>query len=415
MSLYRYLPVPSDRMGIIWALLTVPDAIILEYGPAGTTHYSVSAYGAMGLETNQKIFTTHLSQDDVIMGDVSRLEQAITEIDQNYHPKILFVISSAVISVIGTDINGVCTYMQQEVSARLISVDTGGFRGDYSLGLRTGYSLIAASMCTKSVEKQDGSYNILGASPAHYRIKSDLWEIKDLMKRAFDFHCHTVLGIGCENLQQLESIGSAQINLVLEAEAIPAAEYLYETYGTPYVYGAPYGYHGTKKWLHQIEDILSKSIAPDLTNELNKKNMQASGYKMYADIYAQKEHPPQAVVIGTYDRLVGFSKAMQEINLPVALQICTHSLAGAEADGLITDHILHPTEEKQQIQLLKETDYSLVLGDDISLYLCGAHCEKVTVSSPLIQHKQLAEHLPFMGIRGMDYLLEFVERYFGSL
>ena len=41
---------------------------------------------------------------------------------------------------------------------------------------------------------------------------------------------------------------------------------------------------------------------------------------------------------------------MQEINLPVALQICTHSLAGAEADGLITDHILHPTEEKQQIQ-----------------------------------------------------------------
>ena len=39
--------------------------------------------------------------------------------------------------------------------------------------------------------------------------------------------------------------------------------------------------------------------------------MQASGYKMYADLYAQKEHPPQAVVIGTYDRLVGFSKAMQ--------------------------------------------------------------------------------------------------------
>ena len=112
MSLYRYLPVPSDRMGIIWALLTVPDAIILEYGPAGTTHYSVSAYGAMGLETNQKIFTTHLSQDDVIMGDVSRLEQAIIEIDQNYHPKILFVISSAVISVIGTYIIGVCSYIR---------------------------------------------------------------------------------------------------------------------------------------------------------------------------------------------------------------------------------------------------------------------------------------------------------------
>lgn len=41
MSLCRYLPVPSDRMGIIWSLLSVKDSIILEYGPAGTTHFSM--------------------------------------------------------------------------------------------------------------------------------------------------------------------------------------------------------------------------------------------------------------------------------------------------------------------------------------------------------------------------------------
>ena len=41
MSLCRYLPVPSDRMGIIWSLLSVKDSIILEYGPAGTTHFSI--------------------------------------------------------------------------------------------------------------------------------------------------------------------------------------------------------------------------------------------------------------------------------------------------------------------------------------------------------------------------------------
>ena len=104
MSLYRYLPTPSDRMGLIWALLTAPGAIVLEYGPAGTTHYSVGSYGAMGLEPNQKIFTTHLGQEDVVMGDVSRLEEAIRELDQNYAPNVIFVVSSAVISVIGTDI-----------------------------------------------------------------------------------------------------------------------------------------------------------------------------------------------------------------------------------------------------------------------------------------------------------------------
>ena len=41
MSLCRYLPTPSDRMAVMWTLLTVKDAVVLEYGPAGTTHYCV--------------------------------------------------------------------------------------------------------------------------------------------------------------------------------------------------------------------------------------------------------------------------------------------------------------------------------------------------------------------------------------
>ena len=45
MSLVRFLPTPSDRMGIIWSLLAVQGAIVLEYGPAGTTHYSMGLYG----------------------------------------------------------------------------------------------------------------------------------------------------------------------------------------------------------------------------------------------------------------------------------------------------------------------------------------------------------------------------------
>ena len=41
MSLTRFLPLPSDRMGILWSLLNIEDSVIVEYGPAGTTHYSM--------------------------------------------------------------------------------------------------------------------------------------------------------------------------------------------------------------------------------------------------------------------------------------------------------------------------------------------------------------------------------------
>ena len=82
MSLCRYLPVPSDRMGIIWSLLSVKDSIILEYGPAGTTHFSMGFYGTLGVDWQQRLFTTHMNEDDVVMGDVTRLEEAIVELDK---------------------------------------------------------------------------------------------------------------------------------------------------------------------------------------------------------------------------------------------------------------------------------------------------------------------------------------------
>ena len=146
MSLVRFLPTPSDRMGIIWSLLAVQGAIVLEYGPAGTTHYSMGLYGGLGLRFQNRMFTTHMSEDDVVMGDVTRLEDAIVELDKSYAPKVIFVVASSVTAVIGTDIKGVCRYMQNEVKAKLVAFEQGGFRGDYSVGLAETYKLLVAGV-----------------------------------------------------------------------------------------------------------------------------------------------------------------------------------------------------------------------------------------------------------------------------
>lgn len=174
MSLCRYYPAPSDRMAIIWSLMPIGNAVVLEYGPAGTTHFGGGLYSSLGLELGRSLFTTHISEDDVVMGDVSRLENAIIEIDEAYHPKIIFVVAAAVIAVIGTDIAGVCHYMQDRVNARLISFEEGGFRGDYTYGLRSVYRMLAREV-VKPCDKKPKTYNILGASAGSFRIRSDVW------------------------------------------------------------------------------------------------------------------------------------------------------------------------------------------------------------------------------------------------
>lgn len=48
MSLCRFYPPASDRMAIIWSLMPIQNAIVLEYGPAGTTHFGGGLYSSLG-------------------------------------------------------------------------------------------------------------------------------------------------------------------------------------------------------------------------------------------------------------------------------------------------------------------------------------------------------------------------------
>ena len=49
MSLCRFYPPASDRMAIIWSLMPIQNAIVLEYGPAGTTHFGGGLYSSLDL------------------------------------------------------------------------------------------------------------------------------------------------------------------------------------------------------------------------------------------------------------------------------------------------------------------------------------------------------------------------------
>lgn len=101
-----------------------------------------------------------MSEDDVVMGDVSRLEKALVEVDEAYHPQVIFVVASSISAVIGTDLKGVCAYMQEKVKARLIAFEQGGFRGDYSVGIQEAYRLLAQDVAEEKTQASGSTYNI---------------------------------------------------------------------------------------------------------------------------------------------------------------------------------------------------------------------------------------------------------------
>ncbi|RXD25549.1 oxidoreductase, partial [Acinetobacter baumannii] len=68
MQLCKYYPVANDRMGSIWTLCSIKDTCIIEFGPAGTTHYAVEGIGSLNAGEGSRIYSTHMDQSDVTFG-----------------------------------------------------------------------------------------------------------------------------------------------------------------------------------------------------------------------------------------------------------------------------------------------------------------------------------------------------------
>ena len=66
MALIRNFPVPSDRMAIISTLLNFEDAVVLEYGPEGTTHFSMNFFNKLGQDYPDRLFTTGVDDSDIL-------------------------------------------------------------------------------------------------------------------------------------------------------------------------------------------------------------------------------------------------------------------------------------------------------------------------------------------------------------
>lgn len=409
MSLCRMFPTQSDRMAIIWSLMPIRDAIVLEYGPAGTTHFGAGMYSSLGLDISGSIFTTHISEDDVVMGDVTRLEHAIEEIDEAYHPKVIFVVASAVIAVIGTDIKGVCEYMQDRVNARLISFEEGGFRGDYTYGLRSVYRMFAKQIVEPG-EKRPRTYSILGASAGSYRMRSDVWEIEELMREAFGWENIYTMGSECE-IADIVGAGNAALSLVIRSEAVEAAEIIKKKSGVPYLYGAPYGYRGTLEWLRRISAEIGEEINPKLVARLEDKidSMTPIGGGPMA---MMRRKPPMALVQGDYDQLVGMKQVLTELLFPKIRLLCSHSLKAVEAVQEIDPDIVYFAKERDRIRLYRECRETWLLGSDEMKHYAGDENYFTHISSPFFTVKQVANHMPFMGEKGMDRFRELRSEYF---
>ena len=313
MQLCKYYPIANDRMGAIWTLASIKGACVIEFGPAGTTHYAIEGIGSLNGKHEANIYSTHMDQSDVTFGKYDRLEQAIMEVDENIKPKYIFVMASSISSIIGADVESVCFELESKVSAQLIPITTGGLKHHYHIGVEQTLLLLVKNL-VKPAQKDPMKYNILGFTMDRYNYLSDVEELKRMMTLFFNKQLNAVFT--CEtSVEDLENAATASLNIVVRREALKAAQYLEKTYGIPYIYHSLHGLENTMKFIQKLAIFEGYELNEEkYEEEVTQIKQQMFTVKRKFFFYKETK---KCAVFGDYDTAVGMKQLLEELGLEV--------------------------------------------------------------------------------------------------
>lgn len=256
MGLYKQQPLPSGRMGALWTLGTIKGAVVLEFGSMGHMIYARRWFEQAGYhEEDVKLYVTHLDEKDIALGITDRIGRALDEILAEYRAEAVFLIPSSVPEVIGIDMEAIreeLSYQYEELP--ILFFPCGSFSYNYHKGIETALYELLKHLPVKVDKTEELTCNIIGSCIDLHLFEQDAREIERIVKEAFGMKVSCVLSTKAD-VKSIQSMGAAQVNLVIRSEGKKGAEILKKRFGTPYLLGRPYGYKGTLRWIKQLEEL----------------------------------------------------------------------------------------------------------------------------------------------------------------
>lgn len=372
MRVFDTLPPASPRQGFLRTVSAWLDAALIEFGPEGTMHYAQSTLHG----ENSNLFTTGMEERHVIFGDTANLEAAIMEIDSTHHPYLIFVTSSPVSEIIGTDMAQICYELQSQVQAQLCPWDRVPLEGYASQGRHQAFLTAAAQLSALPVRQADQSgFFVLGLDRSDWNGRSDLNELRRMM--------HKYFGLSCRNdsngRYRLKDLPSAKLILVADSAAQPLADVCKDRWGIPSCAGLTYGLQSTKTLIEHAAAMLQQSPSPS-----------------WQEDFAAAD-----------DALLAFRQSIRTWPKRT-FRLCLDSYRADLLAAFLTQEL------GQQVHTLHEDDFltkpsadELLIGSGI---LCSLYPENdsLCMDYPTITQMVFSSHFPFAGLYGAENFLTAV-------
>lgn len=266
------------------------DSLVIEHGAVGCGYYTWGTRrnkakadeNSDGKNFTQYCFTTDMQESDIIFGGEKKLEKAIDEAMELFHPKCVMICSTCPIGLIGDDVQAVAERVEAKYGVTAIGYSCEGYKG---VSQSAGHHIANNGLMTYVIGTGDQapikkfSVNILG----EYNIGGDGWEEERILKRCGIEVVSVFTGDG--TYAQLKNAHLANLNLVHCHRSINyIARMMKDKYGTDWLKVNFIGIGSTCKTLREIakyfdDPELTQRVEEVIADELAAAHDQLEYYK----------------------------------------------------------------------------------------------------------------------------------------
>lgn len=270
------------------------DIVNITHGPIGCGFYSwltrrnQTDPGADGDNYIPYCFSTDMQDQDIIFGGEKKLEAAIQEAYDLFHPKAICIFSTCPVGLIGDDVHAVSRKMKEKFGdCNVFGFSCEGYKGvSQSAGHHIANNQVFTHLVGENKKPKEGKYkiNLLG----EYNIGGDGFEIDRLLKKCGITNIATFSGNS--TYDQFASAQHADLSCVMCHRSINYVADMLETkYGIPWI---KVNFIGAKSTADSLRNIAKYFGDPELVKKVN-------------DVIAEEMPEVEAVINDVKERTKG--------------------------------------------------------------------------------------------------------------
>lgn len=234
------------------------DVAVITHGPIGCAFYSWGtrrnkAKGdadSDGMNFVPYSLCTDMRPTDIVFGGEKKLEKAIDEVMDIFHPKCIMICSTCPIGLIGDDVQAVARRTEAKYNIKAIGFSCEGYKGvSQSAGHHIANNGLMRYVIGTGDKVPNGKFriNLLG----EYNIGGDGWEEERILKRCGIEVVSVFTGDG--SYEAMKNAHTAELNLVMCHRSINyVAEMMKKKYGIDWIKVNFIGVGATSRSLRMI-------------------------------------------------------------------------------------------------------------------------------------------------------------------